>query len=237
LGVLLTICIPLALFGFLYYRAERAFSAARHFSWKNSFRYRTADAPDTSLYHSKPFSGVSLIPPFLGGFLIALPALVLLLTLKPFIKPFLLWILLVAGIEEVAKAAIPLVISRERGIVSIQKTIFLFAASSLGFALFENILYVFREPSISLFRGCTSVPLHVAVSLVFGFSYGYSRLYYRSRTIPGYLGAVFFHGIYNLGWENSLFPGISILTLGAALILAGLLVKKAKQLETFRNNY
>ncbi len=213
------------------------FSTARNIYWKNSFSFPPAELPGSSVSPNRSFSGVSLLLPFLGGFLIALPTLVLLLTLKPFIKPFFLWILLVAGIEEIAKAAVPMVITREQGLVSIRKTIFLFAASSLGFALFENLLYVFREPSISLFRGCTSVPLHVAVSLVFGFFYGYSRLYYRSRTIPGYLGAVFLHGVYNLGWENPSFPVVSILTLGATLTLAGFLAVKAKRLESFQNHY
>jgi len=163
---------------------------------------------------SEKFRGSSLFLAFVGGGIVAFPVLVILLILPP-------WegygaYLRVAAVEEVGKAIVPMVLVRMKGTVSIRRTILLFVASALGFSLLENLLFLMKDPDTSFLRSFTSVPLHGALSAIFGFAYGFSRYQYKTRTFWGGLGAILLHGIYNAGWEFSVaIPvGVLIVSLG-----------------------
>lgn len=74
---------------------------------------------------------------------------------------------------------------------------------SLGFATFENIIYVFRYGyEIALFRSITAVPFHALVSGIMGYFIGKSKFSNNqnkfSYQIQGLLIAIVLHGIYNL---------------------------------------
>lgn len=77
---------------------------------------------------------------------------------------------------------------------------------SLGFAAFENILYVSQYGlSVALPRALLSIPGHMAFAVVMGVFYGRAKLAERlgdpaaARTsrLTGYLLAVFLHGFYD----------------------------------------
>ena len=77
---------------------------------------------------------------------------------------------------------------------------------SLGFAAFENILYVFRYGlSVALPRALLAIPGHLGFSVVFGYFYGRARLAANygdkgrstQSLITGYIAAVLLHGIYD----------------------------------------
>lgn len=77
---------------------------------------------------------------------------------------------------------------------------------SLGFAAFENVLYVFNYGlSVALPRALLAVPGHMGFSVFMGLFYGRAKLYenngYRGRRwfnqIIAYISAVFLHGFYD----------------------------------------
>ena len=175
---------------------------------------------------------LSLLPSFLGGFVVAFPTLAILLALPPG-EGYGTYLRL-AAVEELGKAVVPMLLVRFRGTVSIRKTILLFVASGLGFSLFENILFLVKDPGLSLLRSFTSVPLHASLSAIFGFAYGYSRYQYRARTLWGGAAAVLLHGIYNAGWEYSLgipIGGVPISILVLSIGIDGVLWHTARKLE------
>lgn len=181
----------------------------------------------SSIQPSSQPKGPSLLPAFLGGFMTALPVLALLLILPPW-KGFYAN-LRVAAVEEVGKAIFPMILVRMRGTLSIRKTILLFVASALGFSLMENLLFLVKESESSLIRSFTSVPLHAALSAIFGFAHGFSRYQYKARTFWGGLAAILLHGFYNAGWELS--TGIPLGVLILSLAIMGVLWKVAQQIE------
>ncbi|MGI5989971.1 MAG: PrsW family intramembrane metalloprotease [Lachnospiraceae bacterium] len=80
------------------------------------------------------------------------------------------------------------------------------AFTSLGFAAFENVKYIFTYGlSVALTRAVLAVPGHLGFSVVFGYFYGRAKLAYdRGRNglkvlnlIVGYVLAVFLHGFYD----------------------------------------
>lgn len=175
---------------------------------------------------------LSLLPSFLGGFVVAFPTLAVLLILPPG-EGYGTYLRL-AAVEELGKALVPMLLVRLRGTVSIRKTILLFVASALGFSLFENILFLVKDPGLSLLRSFTSVPLHAALSAIFGFAYGYSRYQYKARTLWGGAAAILLHGIYNAGWKYSMgipIGGIPIGILVLSIGICGYLWNAARNLE------
>ncbi|MCI7468507.1 MAG: PrsW family glutamic-type intramembrane protease [Lachnospiraceae bacterium] len=80
------------------------------------------------------------------------------------------------------------------------------AFTSLGFAAFENVGYVFRYGmGTALTRAFTSIPGHLGFSVLFGCFYGRARLAANEgrkgkaafELIFGYILAVFLHGTYD----------------------------------------
>jgi RsiW-degrading membrane proteinase PrsW (M82 family) len=71
-------------------------------------------------------------------------------------------------------------------------------AASMGFALFENILYSLNAPvSTALLRGVTAVPLHAAASGIMGYYLGAAKFNSAESSKKGLLFAVLIHGAYN----------------------------------------
>jgi RsiW-degrading membrane proteinase PrsW (M82 family) len=77
---------------------------------------------------------------------------------------------------------------------------------SLGFAAYENILYVFNYGlSVALPRALLAVPGHMSFAVAMGIYYGRAKCYWRRghdaaakfNLILGYLLAVFLHGFYD----------------------------------------
>lgn len=77
---------------------------------------------------------------------------------------------------------------------------------SLGFAAFENVMYVFNYGlSVAFTRAFLSIPAHLGFSVVFGYFYGRARLAAdlgnhgsaAANIVVGYVLAVLLHGFYD----------------------------------------
>jgi RsiW-degrading membrane proteinase PrsW (M82 family) len=76
------------------------------------------------------------------------------------------------------------------------------AAASLGFATFENILYVVQEGWVSaIARALTAVPMHAFLGAILGYYVGQARFNPRSGVSAwrGLWVAVLIHGLYDFG--------------------------------------
>lgn len=73
-------------------------------------------------------------------------------------------------------------------------------AVSMGFALVENILYVFGSDApmaVALVRGFTAVPLHALAAGFMGLALARSRIESRGSVAGAFITAVFIHGAYD----------------------------------------
>lgn len=95
---------------------------------------------------------------------------------------------------------------------------------SLGFAMLENIMYVFKYGFIAgIMRAILSVPGHMMFSVFFGIQYGKARRAALGRgsgnpkmlMLKGLLGAVLTHGLYDffafMGWNISFYLFVILL--------------------------
>ncbi|TNE78701.1 MAG: PrsW family intramembrane metalloprotease [Bacteroidetes bacterium] len=91
-------------------------------------------------------------------------------------------------------------------------------AVSMGFAISENLLYVFYNSQpheaywVAILRGFTAVPAHATFAIVMGYFVGISK-FSPMRPVYlalGLLSAVFFHGSYDFFLFLRNIPGISI---------------------------
>ncbi|QOI96717.1 MAG: PrsW family intramembrane metalloprotease [Flammeovirgaceae bacterium] len=100
----------------------------------------------------------------------------------------------------------------------------------MGFATFENILYVFHYGvPTGILRMFTAVPAHACFAVLMGYFLGKAKFTHRKEiyySIVALLVATAFHGAYDYFWFISFVPGIWI---GAiiSLIVALALSKKA----------
>jgi protease PrsW len=106
---------------------------------------------------------------------------------------------------------------------------------SMGFAMVENILYVFSGENhadsvrIGILRVFTAVPAHATFSIIMGYFLGLSK--FRENATAFYIllalaGAVLFHGAYDYFFMEVNYPGIFIGGF-VSLIVALLLSRKA----------
>ncbi len=129
----------------------------------------------------------------------------------------------VAPIEEACKLAVVLLFvwgnenfnEENDGIVYV-------ATSSIGFALFENILYVLSNGfGVGVLRAVTSIPLHAFCGVLMGSCVGRAR-FARTRgaaaalVLRGFALAWFFHGLY----DSLALSGSGFLALVGALVVA-----------------
>jgi protease PrsW len=97
---------------------------------------------------------------------------------------------------------------------------------SMGFATFENVLYVYDGGmGTALLRMFTAVPAHASFAILMGYFMGKAKFEHRKEHYVFYgLGvATLFHGAYDYFWFISYVPLIwigALGSLGAALVLA-----------------
>lgn len=71
-------------------------------------------------------------------------------------------------------------------------------AASMGFALFENIMYSYQAPvSTALLRGFTAVPLHAIASGIMGYYIGANKFDKNISRSRGLFLAIMIHGLYD----------------------------------------
>lgn len=110
---------------------------------------------------------------------------------------------LVAPAEEFFKFLVIYLFVRKKPFFDeINDGIVYFGAGAIGFALIENILYVFNEGfGVGIMRAFTSIPLHTFCGIVVGYHVGLSRFTHRDKRgwliLRGLALAVLTHALYN----------------------------------------
>jgi len=103
----------------------------------------------------------------------------------------------------------------------------------MGFATFENILYVLNSGlSVGIMRMFTAIPAHACFAVLMGFYLGKAKFDHKKGYYALYaLGvATLFHGVYDYCLFISWKPGIWVGTI-ASLVIAILLSRKAIQIH------
>lgn len=103
----------------------------------------------------------------------------------------------------------------------------------MGFATFENILYVLDGGiEVGILRMFTAVPAHASFAILMGFYLGKAKFEHRKGYYAFHaLGvATLFHGFYDYCWFISYEPGIWLGAVGS-LVIALLLSRKAIHLH------
>ncbi len=160
----------------------------------------------------------------------------------PNISSLILACIVAPLVEEMAKG---LGVFRSKRFMSeIEDGIVFGAASGLGFAATENLLYesstYFADGTgafitIAAIRSLSSALLHASASSIFGLGIARSTLQGRSWSLY-YLGAVTMHGVFNLAasfgsiYEEDIGPSAYLIGLAAAFIMAivGILMVRSK---------
>ena len=100
---------------------------------------------------------------------------------------------------------------------------------SMGFATFENILYVSDGGiSTAVLRMFTAVPAHATFAILMGYFLGKAKFEHRRgfMAVYGLLAATLFHGAYDYCWFISFVPGIWLGAI-ASLVVGVWLSRKA----------
>jgi len=100
---------------------------------------------------------------------------------------------------------------------------------ALGFATFENILYVFEYGfSVGVLRMFTAVPAHATFGVLIGFFAGWGKFYGNAFIVSliGIVAAILFHGLYDFFLMKENVPYLFIGAIGS-LFLAIKLSKRA----------
>lgn len=105
--------------------------------------------------------------------------------------------------------------------------------ASLGFACFENVLYVIDSGfTTAILRAFTAVPLHAIVSGIMGFYVGQAKFSSKENEFgliaKGFFFAVFLHGIYDFFIFSIPVFGIVPALLNIPLIIWGFIFLKRK---------
>jgi RsiW-degrading membrane proteinase PrsW (M82 family) len=112
---------------------------------------------------------------------------------------------------------------------------------SLGFASFENILYVMNSENglaTGLMRMFTAVPAHASFAVLMGYFLGIAKFNKGKEHYAWYglMIATLFHGTYDYFWFISFVPGLWVGATGA-LFIGILLSRKAIQLHQIRSPF
>jgi protease PrsW len=148
-----------------------------------------------------------LYKPLLLGYLIVIPAFIIEIGLVnllerdsvhlPEMARLLLYSFVIAAItEEFFKLLIIRQIRSKND--SAREMLVASFMAGVGFALFENLKYIFGPTSILLLRSITAVPLHGICAAFIGYSFAIKTEKKRSAPVAGFLIAVIFHGLYDL---------------------------------------
>lgn len=121
--------------------------------------------------------------------------------------------------EAVKLAAMLLIVSHRKEFDELLDGAVYGVSVAMGFALLENILYVFgsgEAMSVALLRGVTAVPLHALAGGFMGLAVARFKLESRGSIGSGFIVAVFIHGIYDWFLMDPRVPGWPILIVLAA---------------------
>ncbi|MEM7184321.1 MAG: PrsW family glutamic-type intramembrane protease [Spirochaetota bacterium] len=108
----------------------------------------------------------------------------------------------VAPVEEFCKLSVVLLyVWRKANFNEENDGIVYVASSALGFAIFENVLYVFQHGfGTGVLRAFTAVPLHTFTAVIMGFFVGLARFSQGGVALKIFIGfflASFIHGLYD----------------------------------------
>lgn len=152
----------------------------------------------------------------------------------------------VAPVEEACKLAVILLfVWRNRNFNEENDGIVYVTMSAIGFAMFENIMYVFQGDSLqavvtSIGRGVTSIPLHTFCGIIMGYYVGRARFSATRKDagrliLKGFGYAWLIHGLYDTFAMAGFAYGIFLIMLVFVLFMVGRkLVKDGKALSESR---
>mgnify|MGYP001260586768 CR=1 FL=1 len=148
---------------------------------------------------------------------------------------------------------------RRREFNEVMDGIVYFGAAHMGFAIAENLLYVFLRGDIyeglltAMVRTTTAVPMHVVVGMIMGYHMGVARFARTAQekwlhVAEAWILPVLLHGFYNVGslnQETAVHALIDLLRygFGSALLYAAVValwlilmprVRRAQQVSPFR---
>jgi len=116
--------------------------------------------------------------------------------------------------------------------------------ASLGFALVENIIYVFlyadpgQEMRVGILRMFTAIPAHALMGVIMGYYVGkakFDKVNSKKLMAKGLLGAIILHSAYNyflsLGNAMAVF---SIISLIIAIVIARRSIKESQEASPFK---
>ena len=116
--------------------------------------------------------------------------------------------------------------------------------ASLGFALIENIIYVFlyaepgQEMRVGILRMFTAIPAHALMGVIMGYYVGkakFDNVNSKKLMVKGLLGAIILHSAYNyflsLGNAMAVF---SIISLIVAIVIARRSIKESQEASPFK---
>lgn len=113
----------------------------------------------------------------------------------------------------------------------------------MGFATFENILYVFHYGiPTGVLRMFTAVPAHACFAVLMGYFLGKAKFTHRKEiyySLVALLVATAFHGAYDYFWFIAFVPGIwigALLSLLVALVLSRKAIRLHQQSSPFLNS-
>lgn len=157
----------------------------------------------------------------------------------------------VAPAEEACKLAVVLLfVWKNRNFNEENDGIVYVTASAIGFAMLENILYVFDGEALSgvmtgLARSLTSIPLHTFCGVIMGYYVGRARFAAERKDanrliLRGFLIAWFIHGLYDtFAMANSSVSGSATLIIPLVIVLflvGNNLIKRGRTLSLDRWN-
>lgn len=116
--------------------------------------------------------------------------------------------------------------------------------ASLGFALVENIIYIFlyadpgQEMSVGIIRMFTAIPAHALMGVIMGYYVGKAKFNQANSKIlmtQGLIGAIILHSFYNyfLSLGNWMFL-FSLLSLILAFVIAKKSIKESQEDSPFK---
>lgn len=137
----------------------------------------------------------------------------------------------IAFVEEGVKlAAMLLILRRRREFDEVLDGAVYAIAVSMGFALVENIMYVFGSEApmaVAMIRGFTAVPLHALAAGFMGLAIAREKIESKGSIAGAFIVAVIIHGAYDWFLMDERLPNILIMP----LLIAGwwLLIRAIKK--------
>ncbi len=135
---------------------------------------------------------------------------------------------MIAPVEEACKLAVVLAfVWKNRNFNEENDGIVYVTASAIGFALFENVFYVWSNGfGTGIARAFTSIPLHTFCGVIMGHCAGRARFAADRATanrqiLGGFLAAVAVHGLYDTLAFSGTALGLLIVPLVIALFVVG----------------